>query len=173
MAWAKCYEKSLESISHMNAVNYQRTPLTCINFMINSEGNGYFKNEKLCWHQDSNPLPSNPVILPNSHTSPSLGVYVSFLNMGQPQPLLFIFHGKAFYNNELQSGHSVETFSAPKTSCVHFPGLSQLHGRESWVGINVCYFALQDGVVTIIRQTIEDKMSLAKLRRFISVESVK
>ena len=55
------------------------------------------------------------------------------------------------------------------TSCVHFPGLSQLHGRESWVGITVCLLALQDGEVTIITQTIEDTMFLSKLRRFIRV----
>ena len=53
------------------------------------------------------------------------------------------------------------------TSCVRFPGLSQLHGRESWVGVTVCLLALQDGEVTIITQAIEDTMSLAKLRRSI------
>ena len=92
-----------------------------------------------------------------------------FLNMGQPRPLLFIFHCKAFYNNDFTNWAFSRNISASMTSCVRFPGLSQLHGRESWVGVTVCLLALQDGEVTIITQTIEDTMSLAKLRRFIRV----
>ena len=34
----------------------------------------------------------------------------SFFNMGQPWPLLFIFHCKAFHNNDPQTGHSIKTF---------------------------------------------------------------
>ena len=34
----------------------------------------------------------------------------AFFNKGQLQIILFIFHCKAFYNNESQTKHSIETF---------------------------------------------------------------
>ena len=91
-----------------------------------------------------------------------------FLNMGQPRPLLFIFHCKAFYNNDLQTWHSVETF--PHLWQVVFAFRAYLSSREGILGR--CHrglLALQDGEVTIITQTIEDTMFLAKLRRVIRV----
>ena len=88
--------------------------------------------------------------------------------MGQPRPLLLIFHCKAFYNNELQTGHSIETF--PHLCQVVFAFRAYLSSREGILGR--CHrglLALQDGEITIITQTIEDTMFLAKLRRVIRV----
>ena len=88
--------------------------------------------------------------------------------MGHPRPLLFIFHCKAFYNNELQTGHSIETF--PHLCQVVFAFRAYLSSREGILGR--CHrglLALQDGEITIITQTIEDTMFLAKLRRVIRV----
>ena len=88
--------------------------------------------------------------------------------MGQPRPLLFIFHCKAFYNNDLQTGHSVEHFRISDKLC-SLSGLISA-SREGVLGR---YHRLPLGStrrrVTIITQTIEDTMSLAKLRRFIRV----
>ena len=56
----------------------------------------------------------------------------TFLNMGQSRPLLFIIHCKAFYNNDSQTGHSVD-ISASMTNCVRFPGLPQ-HMRGNPAG---------------------------------------
>ena len=91
-----------------------------------------------------------------------------FFNMGQPRPLLFIFHCKAIYNNDLQTGHSVGTFM--HLWQVVFAFWAYLSSREAILGR--CHrglLALQDGEVTIITQTVEDTMFLSKLRRFIRV----
>ena len=66
----------------------------------------------------------------------------------------------------LQTGHSVEIF--PHLRQVVFALRAYLSSQEGILG-RCCrsLLALQDGEVTIITQTIEDKMSLAKLRRFI------
>ena len=92
----------------------------------------------------------------------------NFKNLGQSRPLLFIFHCKAFYNNDLQTWHSVETF--PHLWQVVFAFRAYLSSREGILGR--CHrglLALQDGEVTIITQTIEDTMFLSKLHRFIRV----
>ena len=77
--------------------------------------------------------------------------------MGQPWPLLLAFCCKAFYSNDLQTGHSIETF--PHKLCSLY-GLISAHGRESWLGVTVCLLALQDGEITIIAQTNTDTVFL-------------
>ena len=64
-----------ESISHMwETIKEYVSHLTCINSMLYNEGkkvdifSGDCAGEKLCWHQDSNPRPFNPVVLHLSHT---------------------------------------------------------------------------------------------------------
>ena len=79
--------------------------------------------------------------------------------MVQPWPLLFIFHCKAFCNNDLQTGHSIETF--PHLWQVVFAFRAYLGSREGILGrCHRCFLALQDGEVTIITQTIADTMFL-------------
>ena len=51
-----------------------------------------------------------------------------FFNMGQPRPLLFVFTVKLFYNNDLQTGHSVETI--PHLCQVVFAFWTYLSSRE-------------------------------------------
>ena len=53
---------------------------------------------------------NGPLSRSHDHFSNNLNLNVLFYNMGRPLPLLFIFHCKAFYNDDLQTGHSIETF---------------------------------------------------------------
>ena len=51
--------------------------------------------------------------------------------MGQPRPLSFIFHGKAFYNNDITNWAFNRNISASLTSCVCFLGLAKPIQRQA------------------------------------------
>ena len=69
---------------------------------------------------------------------------------------MFIFHCKAFFTTMIyRLGIQYRHFCIYDKLCL-LSGLFSAHGREFWVGV----LALQDGEVTIIRQTIADTMFL-------------
>ena len=121
------------------------------------------------WRSSSN-LVGLCQIFESQKASYQLGVrlIIHFFNMGQPRHLLFIFLYKAFYNNDSQTGHSVDTFQ--HLWQVAFAFWSYLSSREIILGrCHPSLLALQDGEITIITQSIEDMMLLAKLHRVIRV----
>ena len=87
----------------------------------------------------------------------------TFLKYGSTPASFFTFHCKAFYSNELQTGHSIQTFQHWWQVGFALPAF--LNSWERILGRFHCgLFVLQDGEITIIMQTIEDTtIFLAKL----------
>ena len=61
MPWCILNLQSLENIFHLNARHNKRIHRS--NQLIS-----WFTGKKLCWHRDSNPQPSNPVVLHDCRT---------------------------------------------------------------------------------------------------------
>ena len=78
---------------------------------------------------------------------------------GPPSLFLFIFPCKAFYSNDLQTGHSVETFQRLWQVVFAFR-LILAHGRESWVGVTVVSWLYKTEWLPSSRTQLKTRCSL-------------
>ena len=83
-------------------------------------------------------------------------VEIRFFYMVQPRPLLFIFHCKAFYNNDITNWAFNRNISASLTFRAYLSRREEILGRWHW-----CLLALQDGEVTILTQTSDDMKNVS------------